>query len=114
MAYIKKATRYGNTGKAHSQKPNADFIKNSVTPFDFYRHELPAAPLKKPNWNNGGLCPFHADRTPGSFLVNLTTGAFKCYSCGMAGGDIVAFVMALYGLQFIEALAKLADDWGLL
>ena len=96
------------------QKPNADYIKRSLPPFDFYRHELPDAPLKRHNWNDGGLCPFHSDNKAGSFRVNLVTGAFKCFSCGMAGGDIVAFVMALYGLQFIEALAKLADDWGLL
>lgn len=95
------------------QNLNVHYIKSAINPGDFYRHELPNAPLKKPGWNNGGLCPFHADNNPGSFCVNLTTGAFKCFSCGMAGGDIVAFVMALYGLQFIEALAKLADDWGL-
>jgi DNA primase len=96
-----------------NKKLNADYIKRSLTPFDFYRHELPGAPLKRPNWNDGGLCPFHADNNPGSFRVNLSTGAFKCFACGMAGGDIVAFIMALYGLQFIEALAKLADDWGI-
>jgi DNA primase len=111
---LKKATRYGNTGKAHIQKLNADSIKNSLTPLDFYRHELPGAPLKRQGWNDGGLCCFHADNKPGSFRVNLTTGAFKCFACGMAGGDVIAFVMALYGLQFVEALAKLADDWGLI
>lgn len=110
---LKKATRHGNAGKANSQKPNAEYIKNSVTAFDFYSHELPNAQLKKHTWNDGGLCPFHADNKAGSFRVNLTTGAFKCFACGMAGSDVIAFVMALYGLQFVEALAKLADDWGL-
>lgn len=111
---IKKATRYSNTGEAHTEKLNADFIKQRLSPLDFYRHELPKAPLKRQGWNDGGLCCFHGDNKPGSFRVNLTTGAFKCFSCGMAGGDIVAFVMALYGLQFVEALTKLADDWGLI
>jgi len=111
---IKKATRYANTGIAHSQNIGINYIKNSLTPLDFYSHELPSAPLKKHVWNDGGLCPFHNDKNPGSFRVNLTTGAFKCFSCGMAGGDIVAFVMALYGVQFVEALAKLANDWGLI
>jgi DNA primase len=32
----------------------------------------------------------------------------------MAGGDVVAFAMSLYGLKFADALAKLADDWGLI
>ena len=96
-----------------NKKPNVDYIKSSLSPLDFYSHELPNAALKRHDWNDGGLCPFHSDRSKGSFRVNLETGAFKCFACGEAGGDVVAFVMALYGLQFIEALAKLADDWGL-
>jgi DNA primase len=95
-------------------KLNADTVKNSITPLDFYRYELPNAPLVKHGWNDGGLCPFHDDRKTGSFRVNLETGAFKCFACGMAGGDIFAFVMALHGLTFYEALTKIADDWGLL
>ena len=90
-----------------------NYIKNSINPFDFYRYELTKAPLKKAGWNDGGLCCFHADNSTGSFRVNLTTGAFKCFACGIAGSDVIAFVMSLYGLQFTEALAKLADDWGL-
>lgn len=97
-----------------NKKLNANYIKRSLSPVDFYRHELPNAPLKKPGWNSGGLCVFHADNKPGSFRVNLTTGAYKCFACGMAGGDVIAFVMSLYSLEFIEALAKLADDWGLI
>jgi DNA primase len=109
----KKATRYANTETAHSQNLNSNYFKNSLTPLDFYSHELPNAPLKKHGWNDGGLCPFHADNKPGSFRVNLTTGAFKCFACGTNGGDIIAFAMALNGLNFIDALAKLADEWGI-
>lgn len=96
------------------KKLDADFIKNSVNPFDFYSHTLPTAKLKIHDWNNGGLCPFHSDSNTGSFRVNLTTGAFKCFACGAAGSDVIGFTMALYRLNFIEALAKLADDWGLI
>lgn len=95
------------------QKLNVDFIKNSLSPLDFYSHELRSAKLKRQGWNDGGLCPFHADNKPGSFRVNLTTGAYKCFACGIAGGDVIAFVMALYDLNFVDALAKLANDWGL-
>lgn len=94
-------------------KLNADEIKQSLNPADFYHHELPNAPLKKHGWNDGGLCPFHSDNKAGSFRVNLITGAFKCFACGVAGGDVIAFAMALYGLKFAEALAQLAYDWGL-
>ena len=91
-----------------------DEIRQSVSPLDFYRHELPNAPIKKHGWNDGGLCPFHADNHAGSFRVNVMTGAFKCFACGAAGSDIFAFTMALYGLKFVEALEQLANDWGIL
>jgi DNA primase len=113
MSRDRQAARYGNTKAATKQNLNPDFIKNQVSPLDFYRHELPEAKLKRNGWNDGGLCPFHSDNKPGSFRVNLITGAYKCFACGAAGGDVIAFVMALYAMQFAEALAKLADDWGL-
>jgi DNA primase len=91
----------------------ASDIKNSLRPFDFYHYELSNAPLKKQGRNTGGLCPFHADNTPGSFRVNLATGAYKCFSCGSRGGDIIAFTMELHGLDFIEALTKLSCEWGI-
>jgi DNA primase len=94
-------------------KLNADYIKQSLNPADFYRYELPTASLKKHGWNEGGLCPFHDDRKAGSFRVNLDTGAFTCYACNTKGGDIVAFVMNQYALTFPEALRKIADDWGI-
>ncbi len=107
-----EATTAGNRG-SHNHKFNAEFIKNSLAPLDFYGYQLPNAPLKQKGWNDGGLCPFHADNSPGSFRVNLTTGGFICFACGAKGGDIVAFTMARYGLQFVDALFKLADEWGL-
>lgn len=91
----------------------AETIKGTIQPVDFYRHELPNAPLKKHGWNSGGLCPFHADTQTGSFRVNTQTGAFKCFSCGTAGGDVIAFEMEKYGLNFTDALKKLAGEWGL-
>ena len=94
------------------RKLNADEIKQSLSPADFYRHHL-NAPLTKHGFNNGGLCPFHDDRKACSFFVNLNSGAFTCYSCGTKGGDIIAFTMRLYGLTFAAALAQLASDWGL-
>ena len=92
---------------------SADFIKEQISPLDFYEQELPYATLRKQDWNEGGLCPFHSDNNPGSFHVNLETGSYNCFSCGEKGGDIIAFTMELYGLSFPEALAKLAEDWGL-
>lgn len=93
---------------------NADCIKNSINPVDFYRVELGHALLKKHGWNDGDLCPFHGDNRPGSFKINTETGAFVCFSCGTKGSDVIAFTMHLYGLQFADALRKLTDEWGVL
>lgn len=100
--------------KPARQPLSADFVKNALTPHDFYSHELPDARLKRHGWNDGGLCPFHADNKIGSFRINLITGAYKCFACGAAGGDILAFTMALHGFDFAQALQALADDWGLI
>lgn len=117
MNIQKEAAQFSKT-KAAIKSNNfkilqADYIKNSISPRDFYNYELLDSKLKNHFWNDGGLCPFHSDNQRGSFRVNLETGAFKCFACGMAGGDIIAFTMALHGVQFVEALMKLARDWGL-
>lgn len=56
-------------------------------------------------WN--GLCPFHGDTRPGSFVINKASGAFKCFSCGASGGDLIAFHMRAYRLSFRQALNQL-------
>jgi DNA primase len=104
-----RASYAGSRNKNHS----VEFIKDSVNPLDFYRHELQGVQLKQAGWTDGGLCQFHDDNKAGSFKINLETGAFTCFACGAKGGDIVAFTMKLYGLDFVEALGKIADDWGL-
>jgi DNA primase len=94
-------------------KISVNDIKSNITPYEFYRLELPDAKLNRHNWNDGGLCPFHDDKSKGSFRVNLETGAFKCFACATSGGDIVAFTMLKLSCDFIEAIQILAMDWGL-
>jgi DNA primase len=89
-------------------------VKDSIPPAEFFRAELPAMPPPRGGgWRDGGLCCFHADKTAGSFSVNLDTGAFICFSCGAKGGDIVAFVQLRDGLRFPDTLRSLAKEWGL-
>lgn len=90
-----------------------DDVKKAILPVAFYRYELPNAKLWRPNWNVAGLCPFHDDHKPGSFFVNLSTGAYICFACGCSGSDIIAFMMDVYRLNFVDALNELAKDWGL-
>lgn len=86
-------------------------IKETITPQAFYAKELRKIIGKKMGWVDGGLCPFHLDKQEGSFRVNLTSGAFKCFSCSASGGDVIAFTMRVYGLSFPAALAKLTNEW---
>lgn len=53
------------------------------------------------------LCPFHNDRRPGTFYVNVHTGKYKCFSCG-ASGDVIDFHKHKYGL---DTKAALKDMW---
>ena len=93
---------------------NASDTKSCIDTADFYRFELPDIPqTHRRGWVSGGLCPFHADKRAGSFRVNLETGAFKCFSCGTSGGDIIAFLQVRGGLSFPEVLKRISSDWGL-
>ena len=58
-----------------------------------------------------GLCPFHQEKTP-SFTVSDQKGFFHCFGCG-AHGDVIGFTMRAEGLNFPEAVERLAHDVGL-
>ncbi|MBI3118203.1 MAG: DNA primase [Candidatus Hydrogenedentes bacterium] len=58
-----------------------------------------------------GLCPFHHEKTP-SFVVDRHRQTFHCFGCGK-GGDALSFLTEHDGLQFGEALRKLADRGGI-
>lgn len=64
-------------------------------------------PLKRAGANFVALCPFHKEKTP-SFNVNPHRQIFRCFGCGK-GGDVFTFVKEYEGLDFIEAVKRLAD-----
>lgn len=90
----------------------ADNLKSSLSPERYYSAHLNGS-CGKPTghgwhtWN--GLCPFHNDKRAGSFVVNKSTGAFKCFSCGESGGDIIAFHMKANGMSFKQAFKHLQE-----
>ena len=57
-----------------------------------------------------GLCPFHDEKTP-SFHVTPSKGFFHCFGC-QVGGDVIAFIMKLEHLTFMETVERLADRIG--
>jgi DNA primase len=58
-----------------------------------------------------GLCPFHNEKTP-SFTVSEGKGFYHCFGCG-AHGSAIDFVMHTEGLNFLEAVERLAGLAGL-
>lgn len=58
------------------------------------------------------LCPFHDDTKP-SLRIRLDSGSFRCMACGAHGGDVLAFHMQRYEMNFVDA-AKALGSWGIL
>jgi len=68
-------------------------------------------PLKRQGQNHVGLCPFHQEKSP-SFSVNVQKQIFHCFGCGV-GGNVFTFLMKVEGLEFPEAVRRLADRLGI-
>ena len=58
-----------------------------------------------------GLCPFHSEKTP-SFSVVDDDGYYHCFGCGVHG-DAISFLREMDGLEFMEAVERLADMAGM-
>ncbi|HEX7582172.1 MAG TPA: DNA primase, partial [Gaiellaceae bacterium] len=66
--------------------------------------------LRKAGGTYKGLCPFHQEKTP-SFTVSPARGTYKCFGCG-EGGDAISFVEKLESVDFVGAIEKLAQRFG--
>ena len=101
---------------AHSEGnalPRPAAIKTAIDPLRFYAAELTDAPTLKPGadgWTQNVRCPFHEEKT-GSFGVNATTGAFRCFGCNAQGGSVLDFIMLRDGLTLTEARRDLGERY---
>jgi DNA primase len=66
--------------------------------------------LKKSGTSYKGLCPFHGEKTP-SFHVQPLKQIFHCFGCHK-GGNCFTFLIGVEGLNFPEAVKKLAARVG--
>ncbi|MBE9608527.1 DNA primase [Chitinilyticum piscinae] len=68
-------------------------------------------PLKKAGQNYQACCPFHKEKSP-SFTVSPSKQFYHCFGCG-AHGSAIGFVMEYEGLNYPEAIRKLAEGLGM-
>jgi hypothetical protein len=61
--------------------------------------------LRKAGRNSVSLCPLHNEKTP-SFYLYPETNRFFCFGC-QEKGDVINLAIALYGLDFKEAVGML-------
>jgi len=59
-----------------------------------------------------GLCPFHNEKSPSFHVYDDDEPHYHCFGCG-AHGDAITFVMQTDGLEFRDAVERLAADAGL-
>ena len=68
--------------------------------------------LRHTGKNYTGFCPFHDNKHSPAFVVWPETGTWRCFGQCNEGGDIFKFVMKREGIDFKEALNKLAARAG--
>ncbi len=68
--------------------------------------------LRHAGKNYTGFCPFHENKHTPAFVVWPESGTWRCFGQCNEGGDIFKFVMKREGIDFKEALVKLADHAG--
>lgn len=86
----------------------ADEIKSRVTTKD-----LCEALDIRVNHSGFAYCPFHEERKSPSLKVYADSArGWHCFGCG-AGGSVIDFAMAYWGISFRQAVARLDDLFGL-
>jgi hypothetical protein len=63
--------------------------------------------LRQAGKNWVGLCPIHNEKHA-SFILYTDSNSCHCYGCGFHG-DVINLTMALHGLNFKEAVARLQN-----
>jgi DNA primase len=68
--------------------------------------------LRRSGKNYTGFCPFHSNVHTPSFAVFPESGTWRCFGACNEGGDAFRFMMKKEGVDFPEALRRLAERAG--
>lgn len=99
----------------HSRHQSVDFDRVNSTArqnlLAILRKWLPAGRIEGDEWVARN--PTRDDRRPGSFKINLSTGAWADFATGDRGGDPVSLAAYLHRLTQVEAALRLASMLGI-
>lgn len=87
------------------------FIQELLTRADVVEIVGRYVQLKKGGANYMGLCPFHGEKSP-SFSVSPSKQFYHCFGCGK-NGNAIGFLMEHAGMNFVEAVKDLAQQYGM-
>lgn len=98
--------RGGSTKTMGSSIPR-EFIDQLVSDSDIVAILSNYLKLTKRSSNYITHCPFHDEKTP-SFTVSPQKQIYHCFGCGK-GGNVITFLQEYEGLNFVEAVERLAE-----
>lgn len=89
------------------------FVERVLDQTDLVELVSTAVQLKKVGSDFVGLCPFHNEKSPSFTVVTKKERPFyHCFGCGV-NGDAISFLTEYGGLEFREAVGKLAGNLGM-
>jgi DNA primase len=87
------------------------FLDELVSRSDIVEIINARVPLKKAGREYKACCPFHSEKSP-SFSVSADKQFYHCFGCG-AHGTVIGFLMQYEKMEFLDAVADLAQRAGL-
>src|SRR3974390_3083494 len=87
------------------------FLDELVSRSDIVEIINARVPLRKAGREYKACCPFHNEKSP-SFSVSADKQFYHCFGCG-AHGTVIGFLMQYEKMEFLDAVAPLAQRAGL-